>query len=96
MNSIILNIIAYLFMTIVLGIVFTHSTRVGKWLLFANFCLFGWSCFMLIFLITHYENIKSQPLNVTLNTFEMISNFLTSSCVFVMYLNMLKLKRKKW
>lgn len=95
MNSIILNIIAYIFMTTVLSIVLIHSTRVGKGLFFANFLLFSWAAFMSIYLIGHYDEIISKPLNVRLNTFEMISNFLTSSCVFVMYLNMLKLKRRK-
>lgn len=95
MNSIIINIAAYLFMTTVLGFIFIHSARVGKWLLFANFLLFCWATFMSIYLIGYYSDIMSKPLNTSLNRFETVSNILSTVCILVMYLNMRKLYRKK-
>jgi bacteriorhodopsin len=38
--------------------------------------LFTWSAFMVVYLISDYENIVSGPLNVRLNFFESITNFI--------------------
>jgi hypothetical protein len=77
MNGIILNIIAYLLMAIGAYFAFEFSTKNGSKLTqIINYLILMWNVFMVMYLITDYHNILSQPLNIRLNFFEVITNLL--------------------
>lgn len=90
MNIIILNILAYIFMTTVLGFVLIHSSKKGGWLVFVNFLFFAWACFMVFYLIADYSQILALPMNKKLTFFETITNYLAPSAVLVIYLNLIR------
>jgi TRAP-type uncharacterized transport system fused permease subunit len=77
MNGIILNIIAYCFMAIGAYFAFDFSTKNGsKVTQTINYLILMWNVFMVMYLIIDYDNILSQPLNIRLNFFEVITNLL--------------------
>ena len=77
MNGIILNIIAYLLMAIGAFFAFEFSTKNGsKVTQIINYLILMWNVFMVMYLIVDYDNILKQPLNIRLNFFETITNFL--------------------
>jgi hypothetical protein len=77
MNGIILNIIAYFLMGIGAFLAFNFTLKYGtKFTQIINYLILMWNCFMVIYLISDYNNILSQPLNVRLNFFESITNYL--------------------
>jgi hypothetical protein len=76
-NGIILNIIAYFFMCIGAYFALDFSIKNGnKVTKFINFIIFFWNLFMVFYLIKDYDLILKSPLNVRLNFFETITNFL--------------------
>jgi hypothetical protein len=77
MNGIILNIIAYLLLAIGAYFAFEFSTKNGsKATQIINYLILMWNVFMVMYFITDYHNILSQPLNIRLNFFEVITNLL--------------------
>jgi hypothetical protein len=77
MNGIILNIIAYALMSIGAYFAFDFSARRGtKIMKVINYLIFMWNVFMFSYLVVDYDNIISQPINVRLNFFETITNYL--------------------
>jgi hypothetical protein len=77
MDGIILNIIAYFLMTIGAYFAFDFSMKNGnKITQTINYLVFMWNCFMLLYLIVDYKEIVSGPINVRLNFFETITNYL--------------------
>ena len=77
MNGIILNIIAYALMAIGAYFAFEFSTKNGSKLTqIINYLILMWNVFMVMYLIVDYDNILKQPLNIRLNFFETITNFL--------------------
>lgn len=77
MNGIILNIIAYLLMGFGSYHAFSFSMKNGtKITQTINYFIFIWNIFMVFYLIIDYHNILKQPLNVRLNFFESITNYL--------------------
>ncbi len=92
MNSVLLNISAYAFMTVVMALIFKTSIRSGKFLVLLNFLLFSWSAFMAIYLIVDYRNIISSPLNIRLNFYETITNILWPLNMFAFYINVKLMK----
>ena len=77
MDGIILNIIAYACMALGSYFALDHSIKEGsKLTVFINYVILAWNMFMIVYLIKDYENILSQPLNVRLNFFESITNYL--------------------
>ena len=77
MNGIILNIIAYLLMAIGAYFAFDFSTKNGsKATQIINYLILMWNVFMVLYLSIDYDNILSQPLNIRLNFFEVITNML--------------------
>ena len=77
MDGIILNIIAYTGMALGSYFALDYSVKNGsKITVFINYVILAWNFFMVIYLIKDYENILSQPLNVRLNFFESITNYL--------------------
>jgi ABC-type branched-subunit amino acid transport system permease subunit len=89
MNTVLLNISAYAFMTVVMALIFKLSTKHGGILVFLNFMLFAWSAFMAGYLMVDYHNIISSPLNERLNFYETITNILWPLNVFIFYLNLI-------
>lgn len=89
MNTVLFNISAYAFMTVVMALIFKLSTKHGGILVFLNFMLFAWSAFMAGYLMVDYHNIISSPLNERLNFYETITNFLLPGYMFVFYLNVI-------
>jgi hypothetical protein len=77
MNGIILNIIAYGLMAIGAYFAFDFSTKNGSKLTqIINYLILMWNVFMVLYLSIDYDNILKQPLNIRLNFFETITNFL--------------------
>ena len=77
MNGIILNIIAYGLMAIGSYFAFDFSTKNGSKLTqIINYLILMWNVFMVLYLSIDYDNILKQPLNIRLNFFETITNFL--------------------
>jgi hypothetical protein len=77
MNGIILNIIAYSLMAIGAYFAFDFSTKNGSKLTqIINYLILMWNVFMVLYLSVDYDNIIKQPLNIRLNFFETITNFL--------------------
>jgi hypothetical protein len=77
MNGIILNIIAYGLMCIGSYIALDFSIKQGnKITKIINFIIMFWNIFMVFYLIKDYNLILKSPLNVRLNFFETITNFL--------------------
>ena len=77
MDGIILNIIAYSLMVLGSYFAFNFSIRQGtKTTQIINYIILMWNTFMVLYLILDYDNIVSQPLNIRLNFFETITNFL--------------------
>jgi len=77
MNGIILNIVAYGLMAIGAYFAFEFSTKNGsKVTQIINYLILMWNVFMVMYLIVDYDNILKQPLNIRLNFFETITNFL--------------------
>jgi hypothetical protein len=77
MNGIILNIIAYSLMAIGAYFAFDFSTKNGsKVTQIINYLILMWNVFMVLYLSIEYDNILKQPLNIRLNFFETITNFL--------------------
>ena len=77
MDGIVLNIIAYACMALGAYFALEHSIKDGsKVSVFINYIILAWNMFMVVYLIKDYENILSQPLNVRLNFFESITNYL--------------------
>ena len=71
------NIIAYSLMAIGAYFALDFSIKQGSKITKAiNFVIMFWNMFMVAYLIKDYENIFSGPLNVRLNFFETITNFL--------------------
>lgn len=94
MNSVLLNISAYAFMTVVMALIFKLSTKHGGGILvFFNFMLFAWSAFMAGYLIVDYQNIMSSPLNERLNFYETITNILLPGYMLILYLNLIHKKQ---
>lgn len=77
MNGITLNIIAYLFMCLgayfALDFSIKNGNRITK---IINFIILFWNIFMVFYLIKDYDLIMKSPLNVRLNFFETITNYL--------------------
>jgi hypothetical protein len=77
MNGIILNIVAYGLMAIGAYFAFEFSTKNGSKLTqIINYLILMWNVFMVLYLSVDYDNILKQPLNIRLNFFETITNFL--------------------
>jgi len=77
MDGIILNIVAYLLMAIGAYYAFAFSTKNGsKVTQVINYLILMWNVFMVLYLAIDYEKILTQPLNIRLNFFETITNFL--------------------
>ena len=77
MNGIILNIVAYGVMAIGAYFAFEFSTKNGSKLTqIINYLILMWNVFMVLYLSIDYDNILKQPLNIRLNFFETITNFL--------------------
>lgn len=77
MDGIILNIIAYSLMSIGAYFALDFSIKQGnKVTKVINFIIMFWNMFMVFYLIRDYEAILQSPLNVRLNFFETITNFL--------------------
>jgi hypothetical protein len=77
MDGIILNIIAYSLMVLGSYFAFSFSIKQGtKTTQIINYLILMWNAFMVLYLILDYDNIISQPLNIRLNFFETITNFL--------------------
>ena len=77
MDGLVLNIIAYACMALGAYFALEHSIKNGsKVSVFINYIILAWNFFMVIYLIKDYDNIMSQPLNVRLNFFESITNYL--------------------
>ena len=71
------NIIAYGLMAIGAYFALDFSIKQGSKLTkVINFAIMFWNMFMLAYFIKDYDNIMSSPLNVRLNFFETITNFL--------------------
>lgn len=80
MYGITLNIIAYSLMSLGAYFAFDFSTKNGtKITQSINYVIFMWNVFMVIYLFLDYNNILSQPLNVRLNFFEVITNMLLAT-----------------
>jgi hypothetical protein len=80
MNGIILNIIAYGLMAIGAYFAFDFSTKNGSKLTqIINYLILMWNVFMVLYLSIDYDKILSQPLNIRLNFFETITNFLLAA-----------------
>jgi len=76
-DGIILNIIAYACMALGSYFALGHSIKEGsKVSVFINYIILAWNFFMVVYLIKDYDNILSQPLNIRLNFFESITNYL--------------------
>ena len=77
MDGIVLNIIAYACMALGAYFALDHSIKEGsKLTVFINYVILAWNMFMVVYLTKDYDNILSQPLNVRLNFFESITNYL--------------------
>lgn len=77
MNGIILNTIAYILMSVGSYFALDFSIKQGnEYTKFINFCILFWNIFMSFYLIVDYKDILSQPLNIRLNFFETITNYL--------------------
>jgi hypothetical protein len=77
MNGIALNIIAYLLMGIGAFLAFSFTLKHGtKATQVINYLILMWNFFMVFYLIVDYDNILKQPLNIRLNFFETITNYL--------------------
>ena len=77
MNGITLNIIAYLFMCIGAYFALDFSIKNGnKVTKVINFIILFWNLFMVFYLIKDYDLILQSPLNIRLNFFETITNYL--------------------
>jgi hypothetical protein len=77
MNGIILNIIAYGCMCAGAYFALDFSIKEGnKVTKIINFTILFWNIFMVFYLIKDYYVILQSPLNVRLNLFETITNFL--------------------
>jgi hypothetical protein len=75
--GILLNIIAYLLMSIGAYFALDFSIKNGsKYSKIINFIILFWNMFMVIYFIKDYENIIAGPLNERLNFFETITNLL--------------------
>jgi hypothetical protein len=79
MNGIILNIIAYFLMAIGAFSAFNFTLKYGtKFTQVINYLILMWNLFMVIYFIVDYNNIISQPLNIRLNFYESITNYLVA------------------
>jgi hypothetical protein len=85
MNGIILNIVAYFVLcivTLVLAIrlnaveIQEKNMKFKGLFLGASLVLMAWAMFMFCYLVTDYTNIVNGPLNVRLNFYETITNFI--------------------
>lgn len=77
MDGIALNIIAYSLMTVGAFFAFEFSMKNGnKVTKIINYLIFMWNAFMVMYLIVDHENIINGPINVRLNFFETITNYL--------------------
>jgi hypothetical protein len=77
MNGIVLNIVAYFLMSIGAYFALDFSIKQGnKITRVINFCILFWNIFMVFYLVKDYEDILAGPLNVRLNFFELVTNFL--------------------
>jgi hypothetical protein len=71
------NIIAYSLMAVGAYFALDFSIKQGSKLTkVINFVIMFWNMFMVMYFIKDYNNIISGPLNVRLNFFETITNFL--------------------
>jgi hypothetical protein len=79
MDGISINIIAYLLMTVGAYLAFDFSMKNGiKFTQIINYLIFLWNVLMLLYLIIDHENIVKGPLNIRLNFFETITNYLVA------------------
>jgi hypothetical protein len=79
MEGIFLNIIAYFLMSIGAYISFDYSVENGNKLTqIINYIILMWNIFMFMYLIIDHKIILSQPLNIQLNFFETITNYLVA------------------
>ena len=77
MSGIILNIIAYSLMSIGAYFALDFSIKQGnKMTKVINFVIMFWNIFMVFYLVKDYKIILQSPLNIRLNFFETITNFL--------------------
>jgi hypothetical protein len=74
------NIIAYAFMSLgayfALDFSIRHGNKVTK---IINFVIMAWNVFMVVYFIKDYENILSSALNVRLNFYETVTNWLLAA-----------------
>lgn len=78
-DGIILNICAYVLMCIGSYFALDFSIKQGNQLAKTiNFCLLFWNIFMVFYLIKDYDLITQGPLNIRLNFFETITNYLSA------------------
>jgi hypothetical protein len=89
MNGIDLNIIAYISMAIVMYMVSDKYTKENiknisvKLKLSGSLLLMIWAIFMSGYLIVDYSEIIKAPLNIRLNFFETVTNFLIPYFILV-------------
>jgi hypothetical protein len=92
MNGIYLNIAAYSIISLVMYLVsdrYTKELELTKNKMLLNLKLSGslllmiWSMFMVFYLIVDFENIIKGPLNIRLNFFETLTNFVLPYYIFV-------------
>jgi hypothetical protein len=77
MNGIILNIVAYVLMSIGSYFALDFSIKRGNGVTkMINFCILFWNIFMSFYLVVDYKDILAAPLNERLNFFETITNYL--------------------
>jgi hypothetical protein len=76
-DGIILNLIAYVLMTLGSYFALEYSIKRGtKVSQLINYIIMFWNMFMVLYFIKDYDNILSQPLNIKLNFFESVTNYL--------------------
>lgn len=92
MNGLHLNIIAYAVISIVMYLVSdkytkevekTNNRKLLNLKLSGSLLLMIWSMFMTFYLIVDFDNISKGPLNVRLNFFETLTNFILPYFIFV-------------
>lgn len=90
MNGIIFNICAYAAMTVGAYYSLEYSCKNGSKIThFLNYAMMFWNMFMVLYLIKDYEAIVNSPLNVKLNFFESVTNW-----VLALWLISFKFRKK--
>lgn len=93
MNGIILNIVAYCFMSLGAFFALDFSIKFGnRFTRFINFCFMAWNMFMVVYFIKEYDSILASPLNQRLNFFESTTNILIAVWLLSFKLTMKKNK----